>query len=157
MPNTHIVRANSKIKPKFSLINIYFRNKDAGYEYDSDYMGPRKPYMREDRSTSPPDHDPIFRRAHQRSVGVQETQIFPPIHKKVEKKSRSKSKKKSPQKIKFSQNFLKKYPALFRGLKTNTAKKAKKEGVITVVYKPWIPSSGKYSYFDEIAHKYKVY
>lgn len=137
----------------------------ADEEYDSDYLGPRKPFMREDRSTSPPDHDPIFRRANQRSVAIQETdsrELMPRKPKtkqrQTPRKNRSKSKGKhlTPQKIKFSQNFMKKYPALFKGLKTKQTKD-KHGKVLTVVYKPWVPSGRKFAYFDEIAHKYKVY
>jgi hypothetical protein len=124
-------------------------------DYDSDYMGPRKPYMREDRSTSPPDHDPMFRRNHQRSVGIQEVgsvELLP----KMQKKRNSSKKKHTPQKIKFSQNFIKKYPSLFKGVKGKHTKR-KHGKVLTVMYKPWIPSTRKFNYFDEIAHKYKVY
>jgi len=127
-------------------------------EYDSDYMGPRKPYMREDRSTSPPDQDPIFRRDRLRSIGVQDTNksmVLPKIH---QKKSNSKPKKKSPGKIKFSHKFLKKYPQLFRGIRGRGGPRKSKNGkVVTVVYKPWVPSSRKYMLFGDIAHKYKVY
>jgi hypothetical protein len=128
-------------------------------EYDSDYMGPRKPFMREDRSTSPPNNDPVFRRAHQRSVGIQESIPQEIIAKRPKKKdrSRSKGKKGSPQKIKISKNFLKKYPEVFKGIKMKGARKSKNGKVITVVYKPWVPASMKHQYFDEIAHKYKVY
>jgi hypothetical protein len=138
----------------------YDRDQSNGKfsNYDSDYMGPRKPYMREDRSTSPPNHDPIFRRANYKSIGVQETHITPLIHKKIEKKrSRSKPKKNPQQKYKFSQDFFKKYPKLFKGVQAQPARKEKKGGMMTVVYRPWIPASTKYSYFDDIAHKYKVY
>lgn len=82
--------------------------------------------MREDRSTSPPDNDPLFRRAHQRSVGIQEVNskelVLHETKPKSKGRSRSKSKpkKKTPQKIKFSKKFVNKYPALFKGVKTKS-------------------------------------
>lgn len=126
-------------------------------DYDSDYMGPRKPFMREDRSTSPPDHDPMFRNAHQKSIGIQEVNSRELLEETPNKKKSRSKKKHSQEKIKFSQNFIKKYPSLFKGIKEKTGKKSKRGKVITVVYKPWIPSTRKYTYFDEVAHKYRVY
>jgi len=97
--------------------NDYYTNQRAWDDYDSDYMGPRKPYMREDRSTSPPDHDPLFRNKHQRSVGIQEvnSKELLPKHKR-NKRTHSRGKRGSPNKIKFSDNFMRKYPSLFKGL-----------------------------------------
>ena len=71
----------------------YHRSNRGNDDYDSDYMGPRKPYMKEDRSTSPPDHDPLFRDENQRSVGIQETNSQELLPKpKISKKTRSKGK-----------------------------------------------------------------
>ena len=87
-------------------------------DYDSDYMGPRQPYMREDRSTSPPENDPLFRGEHQKSIGIQDTKSKKLLPKpKIKKKARSKGKvKNSPNNVKFSDNFMRKYPSLFKGL-----------------------------------------
>jgi hypothetical protein len=135
--------------------NYYTSGAD---DYDSEYMGPRKPYLREDRSTSPPDHDPLFRKAHQRSIGIQEVDSQELIQQEKPKKHKSVSKKKiSPQKIKFSKNFVKKYPSLFKGINTKKIKSGKQGKMMTVIYKPWVPSSRKYTYFGDIGNKYKVY
>ena len=72
------------------LMNPY-ANNDAE-EYDSDYMGPRKPFMREDRSTSPPEHDPLFRGNRFKSVGVQESNDSLILPKITQKKSAKKEK-----------------------------------------------------------------
>lgn len=138
------------------LMNPY---KNEQEEYDSDYMGPRKPYMREDRSTSPPTKDPMFRGDRFRSVGIQETSasvVLPKIHQKKSDK-KPKIKKSSPAKL--NNRFLKKYPQLFKGVRRRGggARKEKSGRMLKVSYKPWIPSSVKYSYFDDIAHKYKIY
>lgn len=134
----------------------HHRYNSAGDEYDSDYLGPRKPFMREDRSTSPPDHDPLFRRAHQRSIGIQEVDSRELLVERPKKRSTSK-KKVTPRKIKFTKNFMKKYPTLFKDINTKRSKGGKKGRMLTVIYKPWIPSSSKFATFDEIAHRYKIY
>lgn len=136
------------------LMNPY-ANNDAE-EYDSDYMGPRKPYMREDRSTSPPEHDPAFRVNRYKSVGVQESNDSLVLPKITQKKSARKEKKQSPGKL--NNRFLKKYPQLFKGVRRGGRPRKEKAGkVLKVTYKPWIPSSVKYQYFGDIAQKYKVY
>jgi len=147
---------NTKKKAE-TLVN----NKQSPYingheEYDSDYMGPRKPYMREDRSTSPPNYDPLFRRDRHKSIGIQETRAsvaLPKINQKlVQKPAKNKSQSK------YKKNFHKKYPQLFKGVKVRGGgRKSKRGKLMTVVYKPWVPNSRKYQFFDEIAHKYKVY
>lgn len=144
------------IDDKIGSFRRNYHQQDADDGYDSEYNGPRKPYMREDRSTSPPDKDPLFRKAHQRSVGIQEVDSSELMDRVPKKKSHSR-KRKSPDKIKFSQNFMKKYPSLFKGIREKNQKRSEQGRVLTVVYKPWIPSTRKFTYFDEMAHKYKVY
>lgn len=165
----HTIDANGSFLPKIQshekFNKSYEVHKNREYEsdeegYETDNYEPRKPRMREDRSTSPPDHDPLFRRAHQKSIGIQESnsqELLPKVHKK-KSRSRSNKKRSTPQKMKFTNRFIKKYPSLFKGVKkAGSSKRHKPSKVLTVVYKPWIPASRKYDYFDEMARNYKVY